>query len=404
MKLPHYAFIRLTEDQDEAYSLASSFLKIPIYVETRAGRTKQILIGQAIDELATERVKPKNYDTVLKQLHETLRTLIEPYFAARVKKQFPSYKPILQELEIELVPTKHEILGKIWAYPFRYKSTIMPDKPAVLEYKVGIHIYIKHTSYSSDYSWLFYKPSTALEVRNTLFHELIHLEQAFLTLSDKERDITPPHVKYTEPNPLYDKLANSSLPYQQRPIEIEAFLYQNLYPILNEPSKTFKNGFSVIDRICKNEFFQRKIQVACDYLNNVNGTKQDLRNIDPAFADPYGWQSADLRKHKQANHDSGDVLPYILESIKSFLAGDKEILEMCHKLAKEGIVTNRDRYAELPAEKISPDALKALMTTNQYTIIQTVIDKFMYSNLNTIINQIKTTYKDTIPGLEDLFV
>ena len=32
------------------------------------------------------------------------------------------------------------------------------------------------------------------------------------------------------------------------------------------------------------------------------------------------------------------------------------------------------------------------------------MDKFMYSNLNTIINQIKTTYKDTIPGLEDLFV
>jgi hypothetical protein len=237
-------------------------------------------------------------------------------------------------------------------------------------------------------------------VKSTIFHELIHFYQGLMVNRTNSNDRTPPELKYFEPiipNLQYNDSFNNSLPYAERPREIEAFKYEKIYPVLNVKSDKNPNYFKIIDQVCTNIDFLDNLHIAINFIHNKerNSTRDSLQNYANDALDeiglympPNGREADNILKYKKS-----EALQFIIDSL---IKGIINILDsqnaIDYKLGidntgQSGLEWLLQNHPERDKKEITQVYNK--FNTGSLSVVQDIVSNFVYSNLTNILNQIK---------------
>jgi hypothetical protein len=334
-----------------------------------------------------------------------MEAIFKPFMSTLVKKQFPSYElsgvnyretdknKLFTFLYLPEIDPENTVFGTMSAFP---SIPITSNLKFMVKCKI---IIIKNMS----------SPKT---VKSTIFHELIHFYQGLINRADPD-DKTPPELKYFDPiitNLQYDTSFNKSLPYSERPKEIEAFNYEKIYPILNAKSDKNPNYFKIIDQVCTNIDFLDNLHIAINFIHNKerNSTRDSLQSYANDALDEIGlYMSPNGREADNIlKYEKSEALQFILnsliKSIINILDSQENAIDYSLGIAKmgqSGLEWLLQNHPTRDAKEITQVYNK--FNTGSLSVVQDIVSNFVYSNLTSILNQIKSNVQRF--NLDDIF-
>jgi hypothetical protein len=324
-----------------------------------------------------------------------------------VKKQFPYYtlSGINQQENDKnnlftftyLPETENTVFGFISAFPYVLTTRSYPK--FVVHCEINI---IKNIS----------SPET---VKSTIFHELIHFYQGLMVNRTNSNDRTPPELKYFHPiipNLQYDDSFNNSLPYADRPREIEAFNYEKIYPVLNVKSDKNPNYFKIIDQVCTNIDFLDNLHIAINFIHNKerSSTKDSLQSyandaLDEIglYMSPHGSETNNILKYEKSEALQF-IIDSLIKSIINILDSQKNVID--YKLGIDN--TGNSGLERLLQSYPKGDKKEIAQVYNKFnmgslSVVEDIVSNFVYSNLTTILNQIKNNVQRPNFNLDEIF-
>jgi hypothetical protein len=408
MKLPLTSFVRykyLVESiQDELWSLVEAMMDSPVSIPHHKG---SISVTKAIHYICLGMLEEEEIQPTLDALSDNMEAIFKPFMSTLVKKQFPYYTLSgINQRENDknklftfryLPETEKAVSGFISAAPSILTTRSYPK--FIVHCEINI---IKNTS----------SPET---VKSTIFHELIHFYQGLMVNRTNSNDRTPPELKYFDPiipNLQYDDSFHNSLPYAERPREIEAFNYEKIYPILNVKSDKNPNYFKIIDQVCTNIDFLDNLHIAINFIHNKerNSTGDSLQNyandaLDEIglYLSPHGIEANNILKYKKSEALQF-VIDSLIKSIINILDSQKNVIDYSLGIDNTG-QSGLEWLLQNNPEKDKKEITQVYNKFNMgsLSVVQDIVSNFVYSNLTNILNQIKNNVQRPNLNLDEIF-
>jgi len=296
--------------QDECFTLANSILHI--VVSEKDG--KQINGKDAIKRLANNKITDTE---LLQDLEDVMNVAIQPFMTELVKKQFPGFKLVPHASNsgpIELAVVNPENMSDVEWEDANHGDLSAHPLMAMKEYAVHLSVNILHGM------------SRPKDVVDTIFHELVHFCQKMLAPVTDSDKANPPYVKFANkiysPENMYSSWNDGETvkTYEHQPKEIEAHIYDTVYPKLNIKSTRGNKGFSVIDRICASPKFINiaastedidsliaLISEACMRDEIIKKAYYSLKDFSSREAEAYLSKASDVSRKRSLLPNAGEV-------------------------------------------------------------------------------------------------
>lgn len=212
---------------------------------------------------------------------------------------------------------------------------------------------------------------------------------------NQKYDNTPPELKFFDPivpELQYDHQFNLNLAYENKPIEIEAYYYEYIYPLLNKRLNSNPKYFEIINNVCTLNFFLDKVHIALNFLHN-NKYSNDETGLQTYFnhaLDEIGFSPSqyDIKNTEILSYEKHEGLQFLINAI----------IDSILKIILEERVINPETTGMSNSEFLNPnnEEQKILnkLKIGSTEIPKEIISNFVHSNLNTILNQIKETLKN----------